>query len=272
MALMLVVLFSPLVSAAEFTIRWSPEAANTNRVAVEVTGVSSPALKNLRNVKWTVAEWQKLLAVHVEQGDLFADASSPAMVGTYRVTPDGIRFEPQFPVEPGLKYRATFHPNRLPKASGKSPMLSSTFQVPARSIEPSTTVAQIYPSADVLPENLLKFYVHFTAPMSGGHIYEHIHLRNDAGKDVELPFLEIDEELWNPNMTRLTLFIDPGRIKRGVKPLEDIGPALEEGKRYTLVIDESWKDAAGAPLKQRFVKSFRVAAADREPPDTATWK
>ena len=32
---------------------------------------------------------------------------------------------------------------------------------------------------------------------------------------IELPFLEIDEELWDPAMMRLTLFIDPGRIKRG---------------------------------------------------------
>ena len=89
---------------------------------------------------------------------------------------------------------------------------------------------------------------------------------------MELPFLEIDEELWNPEMTRLTLFIDPGRIKRGVQPLEEIGPALEEGKRYTLEIDAAWHDNAGLPLRENFRKSFRVGAPDREPPAPATWK
>jgi hypothetical protein len=50
-------------------------------------------------------------------------------------------------------------------------------------------------------------------------------------------------------MMRLTLFIDPGRIKRGVLPLEEVGPALEEGKRYTLMIDRDLKDGTGNPLK-----------------------
>jgi hypothetical protein len=89
---------------------------------------------------------------------------------------------------------------------------------------------------------------------------------------VDLPFLEIDEELWNPEMTRLTLFIDPGRIKRGVQPLEEIGPALEEGKHYTLEIDAAWHDSAGLPLRENFRKAFRVGAPDREPPAPATWK
>jgi hypothetical protein len=74
-----------------------------------------------------------------------------------------------------------------------------------------------------------------------------------------LPFLEIDEELWDDSMTRLTLFIEPGRIKRGVKPLEDIGPALEEGKSYTLVIDAAWQDGHGRSLKESFRKQFRLA-------------
>ena len=135
-----------------------------------------------------------------------------------------------------------------------------------------SVVSQVYPSGDVLPENLLKFYLHFSAPMRGGHIYEHIHLRTEAGQDIELPFLELDEELWNPTMTRLTLFIDPGRIKREVKPLEEIGPALETGKRYTLAIDRQWEDAAGLSLKETFRKSFKVGPPDREPPDPRHWK
>ena len=73
-------------------------------------------------------------------------------------------------------------------------------------------------------------------------------------------------------MTRLTIFIDPGRIKRGVLPLENVGPALEAGKRYSLVIDSAWKDGAGRPLKESFQKLFLVGAPDREPPDPSKWK
>jgi hypothetical protein len=119
---------------------------------------------------------------------------------------------------------------------------------------------------------LLKFYLQFSAPMSGGHIYEHIHLRDDNGKEVQLPFLEIDEELWDPTMTRLTLFLDPGRIKRGVRPLEELGPALQSGKKYTLRITRDWRDAMGAPLVEDFPKTFAVTPPDREPPNPLRWK
>jgi hypothetical protein len=73
-------------------------------------------------------------------------------------------------------------------------------------------------------------------------------------------------------MTRLTLFIDPGRIKRGVKPHEDVGAVFEAGKTYTLSIAPSWRDAAGQPLQAGFSKTYRIVAADRTSPDTARWK
>src|SRR5207247_9761697 len=48
-------------------------------------------------------------------------------------------------------------------------------------------------------------------------------------------------------------------------------PALREGKRYTLVIDQVWKDGAGSPLKAAFQKTFKVGPPDRDPPDPARW-
>jgi hypothetical protein len=144
--------------------------------------------------------------------------------------------------------------------------------LPAVVVEPSTAVSAVFPSSNILPENLLKFYIHFSAPMQQGNLYKHIYLLDHVGKKVELPFLEIDEELWDPSFTRLTLFIDPGRIKRGVKPLEEIGPALETGKAYTLVIENDLRDARGAPLKLTFRKQFTAGPPDRDPPDPSQWK
>ena len=73
-------------------------------------------------------------------------------------------------------------------------------------------------------------------------------------------------------MMRLTLFIDPGRIKRGVKPLEEIGPSLVNGERFRLVIDEDWKDASGIALKRAMEKSFHVIQPDRQAIDPIKWK
>ena len=123
----------------------------------------------------------------------------------------------------------------------------------------------------MLPENQLKFYLQFSAPMSGGGVYQHIRVREAGGRELDQPFLELEEELWDPAMTRLTLLIDPGRIKRGVKPHEDVGALFEAGRSYTLTIDPAWRDAGGQPLRAGLSKTYRIAAADRTPPDAARW-
>lgn len=206
-----------------------------------------------------------LFQVHVEAPDIRAAIGLPPISGAYQLDKFCFHFLPTFPFQPGIKYRATFVPK-----GGKA--ITSTFELPLPKRKPTTVVTEIYPTTNALPENLLKFYLYFSAPMSGGHIYEHIQLTDETGTPVELPFLEIDEELWNADMTRLTLFLDPGRIKTGVKPLEEVGPALQEGKHYALTISRSWLDATGTPLKQSFEKKFRVTTADRDAPNLSQWK
>ena len=258
---------------SKYSIRWVPNPSNTNQIVIQVAGLEAGILQQLGDLNWARTDWERLLAVSVKPGDLTADIGLPAMLGTYTVGSQEIRFEPAYLLNPGVAYRAIFHPDQLPAHEGnRERPVESDFQMPPRHAGSVAVVRQVYPSADVLPENLLKFYIQFSAPMSGGHIYEHIHLRNKDGKSVELPFLEIGEELWNPAMTRLTLFIDPGRIKRGVQPLEEVGPALEEGQSYTLVLDGNWQDAVGVPLKETFRKTFTVGPPDRQPPDPARWK
>jgi hypothetical protein len=92
------------------------------------------------------------------------------------------------------------------------------------------------------------------------------------GAPVAYPFLELDQELWERDQRRFTVLFDPGPIKRGPGSLAEAGPALEEGHTYTLVIDKDWLDERGAPMKQEYRKQFRVAAADRTPPDPKKWR
>jgi hypothetical protein len=73
-------------------------------------------------------------------------------------------------------------------------------------------------------------------------------------------------------MMRFTLLIEPGRIKQGLKPREDLGPVLEKGKKYTLVIGQKWSDGNEEPLKESFKKTFRTVAADETQPDPKKWK
>lgn len=265
--------FPPAPTQPAYSIRWVSDSSDPRAATVHVSGLEAATLRALQSALWKLADWQRLLAVFAEPRDSVGVPDLPPMLGVYRIRSGVLSFEPQFLLDSDLSYRAVFRPSELPQSrTSRGVPITAIFKFSANRSAPTTVVEKIFPSSQSLPENLLKFYVHFSAPMSRGRIYEHIHLRDDVGKETELPFLEIDEELWDPSMTRLTLFIDPGRIKRGVLPLEEIGPALEVGKRYTLVIDAEWKDATGKPLKTSFQKHFSVVPPDRDPPDPTLWK
>ena len=201
--------------------------------------------------------WSSIFAIYAAEGD------APPMLGVYAIENGCLVFRPRFPLAPGLKARATFHPPH-------APAIEAVFEAPKQDLTASTRVQHVYPSTDVLPDNQLKFYVFFSAPMRQGEAWQHIHLLDQNGKPVDLPFLE--QELWDRDYQRLTVLFDPGRIKRGLLPLQEVGPAIEEGKQYTLVVDRNWRDARGAPLQEEFRKPFRAGPADRTPPDTAQWR
>jgi hypothetical protein len=133
-------------------------------------------------------------------------------------------------------------------------------------------VEAAFPSSDVLPENQLKFYIQFSAPMRRGDSYRHIQLLDSAGAPVDAPFLELAEELWDESGRRLTLLLDPGRVKQDLKPHKEVGRALAEGRKYTLAVSSEWRDANGEKLGRDFRKDFTVTKADVRQPDPKRWR
>src|SRR5215212_1503124 len=82
--------------------------------AIEVTGVSAATLAKLKGADLAQAEWVRILHIVVAEGTPEAVAARPPVAGTYSVADGVIRFEPQFKLSPGLKYRATFDMTKLP--------------------------------------------------------------------------------------------------------------------------------------------------------------
>lgn len=217
-------------------------------------------------------DFPRLFAVYVDQVSSQAPSDQPAMLGTYGYQEGKLFFEPRYPLSPGVTYRAVFDTGRLPGIFADQTKLTAQFVVPRPEPSATAVVQQVYPTRSRLPENQLKFYLHFSAPMSRGEAYKRVHLIDDTGKEIELPFLELHEELWDPSGQRFTLLFDPGRIKRNLKPREELGPSLIEGRRYTFVVDREWSDAHGNPLKDSFRKAFEVGPLDDVQPDPARWK
>jgi hypothetical protein len=206
-----------------------------------------------------VQGWASAFSVYAGEGDV------PQMTGTYSRSGELLRFQPRYPLTSGVQYRAVFHP------LGEQ-AVEARFDGPKSIVGPSTRLERVYPSTDVLPANQLKLYLEFSQPMSRGGIWSHIHLVRDDGKAVELPFLEIDQELWTRDQRRLTVLFDPGRIKRGVTPQQEMGEVLEAGRSYTLIVDREMSDARNQPLAEAFRRQFRVAPSLREGIDPKKWK
>ena len=143
---------------------------------------------------------------------------------------------------------------------------------PAAATEPSTVVARVYPSGDTVPANMLRMYIEFSAPMGRPSGVEFIHLLDHDGREIPGAVLPLDYEFWTPDHTRFTVFFDPGRVKKGILPNQQMGRPLEAGRTVTLVVDAAWRDAHGLPLKQGYRRQFRVVPPDEQPLDTAAWR
>jgi len=215
-------------------------------------------------INWKATEepaegWASVFAVYTNA------ASDQPMLGTYEVVNHALTFHPRFGITAGVRYHAVV------QASGSK--IEAYFNGPPKATNPLTRVDRIYPSTDVLPSNALRLYIYFSAPMSRGEAWPHIHLIDvDTNRPVDMPFLELDQELWDQKNQRLTVLFDPGRIKRGLVPTTTIGPSIVEGKHYRLVIDREWHDARGVPLVEGFEKPFRGGPSDRATPDPAKWR
>ena len=60
-----------------------------------------------------VDQWQALFAVYVDP-DSPSEESLPPLLGSYRIEGEDLIFQPRFPLEPGLRYRARFDPRMRP--------------------------------------------------------------------------------------------------------------------------------------------------------------
>jgi hypothetical protein len=240
-------------------------------LSVEVSGLPAETIARLKKAELNARQWPELFRVVVGGGQPDEIQNRLPVAGNYTFTASGIRFEPQFPLVPGREYRAFLYPDYSPSLATKGAAIEATLTVPKPPPGPRVSITNVYPSGDRLPENTLRFYIQFSGQVAHGNVYRHLKLVREDGLEVKSPFLELDEELWSVDGTRLTIFFHPGRVKRELVPREEEGPILEAGHRYTLSISGSWEDTVGRPLVAGFRKNFTAEPADDHPVDPAAW-
>jgi hypothetical protein len=144
--------------------------------------------------------------------------------------------------------------------------------VPGASCPRSTVVRSIDPAGDQIPANLLRFSVTFSAEMEEGSASGRIHLRDSNWQDVPGALFSMAPEFWDRDRRRLTILVEPGRIKRGLRPNLLAGPPLVEGSTVTLVVDPELRDSSGAELAEGAQRTYRVGPALRARVDPARWE
>ena len=246
---------------------------NGDSSSVEVQGLDSLTLSALESAMLDRLQWEQVLRIGVQQETSIADSDIPPVLGSYAVLDGLIRFTPMFPFDPGRNYVVTFDPSDYAEET-RSPIVSIV-GLPPGTATPNVRVVRIYPTTNVLPENQLKVYIYFSAPMRASNGLPYVKLVDEAGSEVESAFLPLGEVLgtglWDPSRQRYTVFFDPGRIKQGLVLSDELGRSVTEGATYTLLIDKAWPDANGNPLTEGFQKEFRVGPPDTEPIDLARW-
>jgi hypothetical protein len=174
------------------------------------------------------------------------------VAGSFVVQGDAACFVPRFPFVAGVSYALVVDPGSA------SPEVRTILR-PERAQVPTTHVVAIYPTTASVPVNLLKLYVHFSAPMSEGRAARAIQVfRADSGEPLQDVFVAMEPELWDPDRQRLTLLLDPGRIKRGLVPNAEAGYPLVEGADIVIRVDATIHDAGGRPLREAAERRYRV--------------
>ena len=193
------------------------------------------------------------------------------MAGRFELDQDAICFIPRFPFLDGLSYSLLV--DSVLEDSPSDSLEVWTIQRPAPEGNPTIDVVAIYPSTDELPVNQLKLYIHFSGPMSEGWAARAVHVRRaDNDEPLEAVFLAMEPELWDPERRRLTLLLDPGRIKRGLVPNEEAGYPLIEGVPVIVSIDSEFRDAASRPLRNGVERRYEIGPMVRVQVNPADWQ
>jgi hypothetical protein len=184
----------------------------------------------------------------------------PAILGDVINLDGKTIFEPFIPLTRGFSYRVMLN--------GK---LAGTIQIPAASPAEKTEVLAVHPSYFSVPENLLKIYIEFSKPMKEGESLQHIVMIHNRDTLPNV-FLDLQPELWNNDRTILTLWLDPGRIKRDLQPNLALGPPLTKNKMYTFFIKQDWEAADGSKMQKPFIQKYFTVGRDSISPDPSQWK
>lgn len=221
-----------------------------------------------------IEDWQTYATVRVPPDAGAVLESLPPLAGRWTLGGEGLRFRPRFAFVPDLPVHVHWRISELARRLDHTPAPPDRRAVLTPPPSPPRTppaVVGMLPTGPVIAANLLRVYLHFSQPMRPHGAGHWIRLVDESGDEVQLPFVDIPEGLWDPSRTRLTVLFHPGRLKTGVAPNRQTGLPLDEGRVYRLRVEAGMPDAAGTPLPESIEFELRPGPADRTSPRPSEW-
>ncbi|EAZ82955.2 Ig-like domain-containing protein [Algoriphagus machipongonensis] len=193
---------------------------------------------------------------------LVQDTERVSIFGELKTQNEVKVFKPIIPFTRGLTYEILVKGKVVKEIS--IPTLDDVEMIPV--------VESVFPSQDTVPENLLKVYLKFSQPMKEGVALNYIKLLDADQDTVPAVFLNLQPELWDQTGTQLTVWLDPGRIKRDLIPNLEMGAPLEKNQNYKLIVTEGWKSKNGLAMSSDFIKAYTVTDRDSVSPTPSNWE
>ena len=105
----------------------------------------------------------------------------PAMLGSFEKLEERLSLRAEVSVGTGhdLLCKA--------ESAGPGQPIDKPLRSPPTNPDQPTKIAAVYPTGQKLPENLLRIYIHFSAPMSRGRSYRYLHLYRSDGRGSPKP-------------------------------------------------------------------------------------
>src|SRR5262249_41340635 len=137
---------SPVPDAQGPSIHWQQPDALTVPTAVAVAGIDPAVLEDLSRAKPDPAQRSSLFSVQGANGSAPPRDDQPPVLGSYHIENGILRFDPQFPFQRGIRYRAVFDPRRLPGRSDiTGEPIVAEFLLPRPPSVATTVVQHVFP-------------------------------------------------------------------------------------------------------------------------------
>lgn len=248
-----------------FSAQTLPKIENYGTITTRLVPEEIVALIQKQN--FTFEQWSSFY--HVK-----TNPAGPPVLGSYKIVDNHLAFSPRFLPDAQVRYIVTFSYPALAQLLSHELSEQSTYSDVVTFEPPKTTrpeITSVIPNLEIVPANLLRFYVFFSAPMGLENPYDFITIEDSEGNVLVDPFVIIPEGLWNIDRTRLTLLLHPGRVKQGVGPNMTEGDILRAGNDYTLKINSEWKGASGEALKESFSREINATNPLRKAINVNLW-